>query len=39
LSAIHADPAKAAEKARAIHQRALELGRTMVEVTSQHLKP
>ena len=38
LAAIHADPSKAAEKARAIHQRALDLGRTMVEVTSRHLK-
>lgn len=39
LSAIHADPAKAAEKARAIHQRALDLGRKMVEVTAKNLKP
>lgn len=39
LSAIHADPAKAAEKARSIHQRALDLGRTMVEAASQSLQP
>ena len=39
LSAIHADPAKAAEKARAIHQRIQDLGHTMVEVASRSFKP